>query len=463
MSQRPSNQPLHDNTVRASIAFLVMAGLLILIGVTQSWALALTILNLCIISALMALGVNIQWGYAGLFNVGIMGFAALGGTATIIVSMPPVKEAWLAGGTEVLFALLAILATISAALFVHKLLKGKRFHGLLLSLVIIGGVVLTRYLLDPGVLAIEAVNPASTGYLGGLGLPVVFAWIVGGFLAAGAAWLIGKIALGLRSDYLAIATLGISEILVAVMRNEDWLTRGVKNVTGLPRPVPYELELQQAPWFMNLVERLNSGTLAGLNSTDQAAVLQSLIVDSSSIFVKLCYTGLFTLVLIIILQLCVLALDSPWGRMVRAIRDNEVAADAMGKDVTGRHLQIFILGSAVVGIAGAMLATLDGQFTPGSYSPLRFTFLIWVMVIVGGSGNNLGAVLGGFLVWLIWVEAEPVGFWLMDALTSGMGDDSGLRKHLLDSAQYLRVIIMGAVLLLVMRFSPWGLLPEQNR
>ena len=92
MSQRPSNAPLHDNTVRASIAFLVMAGLLILIGVTQSWALALTILNLCIISAIMALGVNIQWGYAGLFNVGIMGFAALGGLATIIISMPPVKK-----------------------------------------------------------------------------------------------------------------------------------------------------------------------------------------------------------------------------------------------------------------------------------------------------------------------------------------------------------------------------------
>lgn len=463
MSQRPSNAPLHNNTIRASLAFLVMAGLLILIGVSQSWALALTILNLCIISAIMALGVNIQWGYAGLFNVGIMGFAALGGLAMIIVSMPPVKEAWQAGGVRVLLALIAMLITISAALFVHKLLHGKRLHGWLIALVILVGVVISRYVLDPGVAAIEAVNPASTGYLGGLGLPAVFAWIVGGLLAAGAAWLIGKIALGLRSDYLAIATLGISEILVAVMRNEDWLTRGVKNVTGLPRPVPYELELQQAPWFINLVERLNSGSLMGLNSTDQAAVLQTLVVDSASIFVKLCYTGLFALVLIIILQLCVLALDSPWGRMVRAIRDNEVAAGAMGKDVTGRHLQIFILGSAVVGIAGAMLATLDGQFTPGSYSPLRFTFLIWVMVIVGGSGNNLGAVLGGFLVWLIWVEAEPVGFWLMDALTSWMGDGSGLRKHLLDSAQYMRVIIMGAVLLLVMRFSPWGLLPEQNR
>ena len=84
--------------------------------------------------------------------------------------------------------------------------------------------------------------------------------------------------------------------------------------------------------------------------------------------------------------------------MMRAIRDNEVAAEAMGKDVTARHLQVFILGSAVCGLAGAMMTTLDGQLTPASYQPLRFTFLIWVMVIVGGSGNNFGAVLGGMLI-----------------------------------------------------------------
>ena len=87
--------------------------------------------------------------------------------------------------------------------------------------------------------------------------------------------------------------------------------------------------------------------------------------------------------------------------MMSAIRDNEVAASAMGKDITWRHLQVFVLGSAVVGIAGAMLTTLDGQFTPASYQPLRFTFLIWVMVIVGGSGNNLGAVIGGFIIWFL--------------------------------------------------------------
>jgi len=147
--------------------------------------------------------------------------------------------------------------------------------------------------------------------------------------------------------------------------------------------------------------------------------------------------------------------------MMRAIRDNEVAAEAMGKDVTARHLQVFILGSAICGIAGAMITTLDGQLTPGTYQPLRFTFLVWVMVIVGGSGNNLGAVLGGFLIWFLWVQVEPMGAFLMDIITSGMANDSALKLHLLDSVAHMRLLTMGVVLLLVLRFSPRGLIPEK--
>ena len=146
---------------------------------------------------------------------------------------------------------------------------------------------------------------------------------------------------------------------------------------------------------------------------------------------------------------------------MRAIRDNETAAEAMGKDVTARHLQIFILGSAICGIAGAMMTTLDGQLTPGSYQPLRFTFLIWVMVIVGGSGNNFGAVLGGFLIWFLWVQVEPIGIWLMSVVTSGMADGSWLKAHLLENAAHMRLFTMGLILLLVLRFSPRGLMPEK--
>ena len=108
-----------------------------------------------------------------------------------------------------------------------------------------------------------------------------------------------------------------------------------------------------------------------------------------------------------------------------------------------------------------MMTTLDGQLTPGTYNPLRFTFLIWVMVIVGGSGNNFGAALGGFLIWFLWVQVEPMGLALMDAVTSFMPADSGLRAHLLDSAAYMRLMTMGIVLLLVLRFSPRGLIPER--
>ena len=220
----------------------------------------------------------------------------------------------------------------------------------------------------------------------------------------------------------------------------------MKNVTGLERPVPYEVNLQAERWF-----------------ADFAAWFGSDVIEASSIFVKLCYAALFLAVLLVVVAFSERALKSPWGRMMRAIRDNEDAAEAMGKDVTRRHLQIFIIGSAVSGIAGAMLTTLDGQFTPGTYQPLRFTFLIWIMVIIGGSGNNWGSVRGGFLVWFVWIEAEPTGLWLMDTITAGFSDDSSLRAHLLEAAPHMRLIIMGVILLLVMRFAPRGLIPEVMR
>jgi branched-chain amino acid transport system permease protein len=177
--------------------------------------------------------------------------------------------------------------------------------------------------------------------------------------------------------------------------------------------------------------------------------------------VKVAYMGLFLAMLLGLLWLSQRALHSPWGRMMRAIRDNEEAAAAMGKDVTGRHLQVFVLGSVVCGIAGAMMTTLDGQFTPGTYQPLRFTFLIWVMVIVGGSGNNLGSILGGLLIWFLWVQVEPLGLWVMTQLMAGLPEASPVRMHLMEGAAHMRLLTMGAILLLVLRFSPRGLLPER--
>ena len=446
---------------RETFYFLLMASLLLIVGIFQSWSLMLSILNLCLISSIMALGINIQWGYAGLFNVGTMGFAALGGLATILISKNPVLEAWTISGMKLLIASIVILLTITLTFFVLKCFsKGKR-RTILLSAIVIIGIYTMRYFSDTAIADIEDIDPTVTGYLGGAGLPILLSWIFGGFLAAGAAWTIGKVALGLRSDYLAIATLGISEIIIAILKNEDWLTRGVKNVTAISRPVPYELDLQETDWFIETVEWLNSESLVKLSSADAADHLSALIIEYSSIYVKLCYTSLFTMVLIIILIMSIMALNSPWGRMMRAIRDSEVAAGAMGKDVNGRHLQVFIIGSAIIGVAGAMLTTLDGQLTPSSYNPLRFTFLIWVMVIVGGSGNNFGAVLGGFLIWFIWIEAEPIGLWFINLGTSWIDDSNPIRIQLINSAQHMRLIMMGLCLLFVMRFNPQGILPEK--
>ena len=424
--------------------YLIMLGLIAIVGFFQSWNVALMILNMCIISAIMSLGVNIQYGYAGLFNLGIMGFVALGGLATVIISAPPVYDAWAAGGLRVILALIFGALNILSAIYVWNYTKGSKYRPLIITILLVGGFFIYRYIFDPAVEAIEKINPAAEGYLGGLGLPVILSWPVGGLLAAIAAWLIGKIALGLRSDYLAIATIGVSEIIIFTIKNEDWLARGVKNVIGLPRPVPYEIDLQQSSNFIYWSQTF------GID-----------VVDASTLFVKLCYTVLFLIVLFILYWLCEKALNSPWGRMMRAIRDNEVAAESMGKDVKSRHLQVFILGSAVCGIAGAMLVTLDGQLTPTNYHPLRFTFIIWVMVILGGAGNNMGAILGGFIIWFFWVEVEYIGLFLMDFLTSGFSDDSAFRNHMLNSAAYMRYLTLGLILVLVLRFNPKGLIPEK--
>ncbi len=432
--------------LRNAALFAGMAALLVATGFLQSWNVALTIFQMGLISAIMALGVNIQWGYAGLLNVGVMGFVAIGGLAAVLVAAPRDPEAWAAGGPGIIVALLAGAATIYAAIRTWRRMHPGWARGLTVLAILVVGYWIYRSLFDPARDAVEAIEPALRGNIGGLGLPIALAWPVGGVLAAGAAWLVGKTALGLRSDYLAIATLGISEIIIAILKNEDWLARGVKNVIGLPRPapVPYEIDLQQDPAF---VERA-----AGLGVDP---------VLASTLWVDVLYSFVFLAVLLLLLWLSQAALASPWGRMMRAIRDNETAAEAMGKDVTGRHLQVFILGSAVLGIAGAMMVTLDGQLTPGTYTPLRFTFLVWVMVIVGGSGNNFGAVLGGMLVWYLWVQVEALGPMAIDVATAWMGEDSELRAHLVRNAAQMRLLVMGVILLVVLRFFPRGLIPER--
>ena len=179
---------------REPVLFAILAALFVLEGTVRnsmfsgSWNTSLAILNMGLLSAITALGVNMQWGYAGLFNVGVVGFLAMGALAPVLVSLPPVEGAWAAGGTRLMLALAVGVGTLAMA----KLAWTRTRSGILTAVVLIGGFVAYRWLFDPAVIAIEANNPARNGNIGGLGLPVLLSWVVGGLFAAAAAWALGR-------------------------------------------------------------------------------------------------------------------------------------------------------------------------------------------------------------------------------------------------------------------------------
>jgi len=385
---------------------------------------------------LIALGLNIQWGYGGLFNFGVMGFLMIGGFAVTFISVPLNMDFWNSDGPMMLMrALLA--AGFGAALIVGANRLGrfglsKGWHRTAKVAAWIFAYILYRSQIDPAAEYIEA----EAGFVGGLGLPVVFGWAFGGLLAAGIAYIIGKICLGLRTDYLAIATIGISEILRALIKNMDWLTRGTLTVSPVPWPVPRPQEFQA--WGSD--------------------TLQSFVLARAS------YLALVVVVVLLALFLIQRAYSGPWGRMMRAIRDNHVAAASMGKDVKSRQLEIFIFGSVLMGIGGAILTSFSQILDPGGYQPINHTFVVWAMVIVGGAGNNFGALFGGMFIYVVWVLSEPVA----QALFFSASDFSesfgwpGIPEIESRSLQ-MRVFVLGLVITLALRYAPKGLIPEVIR
>lgn len=287
------------------------------------------------IYALLALGLNIQWGFTGLFNAGVAGFFAVGAYTSAILT-----------------------------------------------------------------------SPAVAGRIGGFDLPAPVGWIAAMAVAGLIAWPIGRICLRLRSDYLAIATIGVAEIIRLVIKSEDWLTGGARGITGIPRPFG----------------------------------------DLPYLWSQLAYLALVAGILLVAYLLVERQIAAPWGRMMRAIRDNEAAARAMGKDVPARRLEAFVFGSALMGLGGALFAHFSRAITPEAIDPMVATFLVWIMLILGGSGNNRGAILGVAVIWTIWSVSEIV--------TDRLPPDYAVQ------AKYLRVFLIGLMLQLVLRFRPEGLLPE---
>jgi branched-chain amino acid transport system permease protein len=296
-------------------------------------------LTFAAVFAVIVLGLNLQWGFTGLFNVGVAGFVGVGAYASAILTGPDYPES-----------------------------------------------------------------------LGGFGLPVAVGWLGGMAAAALVALLVGVAALRLRHDYLAIATFGVATVLQLVALNAQGLTGGPFGVQSIPRPLQSWLG-SGLPW-------------------NAAYLLLVLVILAAA------YAALERLV------------GSPWGRVLRAIREDETAAEALGKRAFLFRLQSFVIGAALMGLGGALYAHFVGYIAPEDFLPI-LTFQLWAMLIVGGSGSNRGAVAGAFVVWLLW------------SLSGG-----AIRAVLPPGEQArgaaLQIVLIGAALAAMLIWRPSGLLPARD-
>jgi branched-chain amino acid transport system permease protein len=422
---------------RSIILFAALFALFAVVG----WVLGAANITLLLVQsfamALMALGLNIQWGYGGLFNFGIMGFVMLGGFAVTFMAYPINPAFWGSEGPMMLakaaLAFAAGMLLVIGARNADKVGIRGRLKTVLIVVAWIVAYIVYRSQIDPAAAYIEA---SGGGWVGGLGLHPVIGWAFGGVLCAGVAYIIGKICLGLRTDYLAIATIGISEIVRALLKNMDWLTRGTLTVSPIPWPTPLPQQFQQ----------------------------QGVSIADSFVVARLWYLLLVVAIVAVAFFLIQRAYGGPWGRMMRAIRDNYVAAASMGKNVTARQLEIFILGSVLMGIGGAIMVSFAQIYDPGSYQPINHTFLLWVMVIVGGAGNNWGAIFGALLLYLSWMISDPVSqavFGTISHWTETWG--WGAIPDIQSRASQMRVLVLGLVITAALRFAPRGLIPEVVR
>ena len=302
------------------------------------------------IYAVFSLGLNVHWGFTGLFNIGIAGFFALGAyTAALVTTQPPDPT----------------------------LFEDFKF----------GGNWSEIAFLDLGI---------DLWFFLGLGAAAA----VCGVIALG----IGYVTLRLQDDYLAIATLGIAEAVRLFFLNEKWAANGSKGLYRIPK------------------------FLGDLVSPEY-------------------YDYLYVVVALVVLAVLYLAVEqvvkSPWGRVLRAIREDEVAAEASGKNVFKFKLQAFILGAVIMGIGGALFAHNVRFLAPLTFDPLLATFVIWAMLMVGGAGNNKGAILGAFVVWGIWTGTQFLpGFF---------------------SDPNVRFFMIGVLIVAVIMVRPGGLLGEERR
>ena len=261
------------------------------------------------------------------------------------------------------------------------------------------------------------------------GFPIV-GLVVGLFVAFVLAILIGVPTLRLRADYLAIASLGLAEVVRLIVLNERWLTNGSGGVRGIPGFFDNWPVLSTFPEAM---PGLRLEVIPGSPVFLEAPFWQALL----NVTLVLAFAGAAYFVLR-------RAHRSPWGRVLRTIRSDEDLARALGKDTYSFKMQSFIIGSLIMALAGVFYTHLNLYVGPGDLDPIT-TFYAWVAVILGGSGSNRGALFGGIVIVTI---REGTRFLNDVALP-------------IDPAP-LRLLLIGVVIIAVMRYRPQGILPPQR-
>jgi len=322
------------------------------------------------IYAILTLGLNVQWGYTGHLNFGIAGFFALGAFTTALFTTSA-PTGTMAQYTQQAFGLeMPFLVGVAAAAIVS------------------------------GVFALVIAVPV----------------------------------LRLRMDFLAIATIGIAEIVRRIFQNERWLANGPQPLRGIPQPgrCLFENGCWWTPeWLVT--------ALGPLEQRDY----------------NFFYLIVVTLFVAAVYFLAERAVRSPWGRMLRAARDEEASTAMSGKNVPWVRIQSFVVGAVIMGLGGAVYAHYVITIDYSHFQPLFATFLVWVMLMLGGSGNNRGALLGAFVVWAVWSGTAFVAAGLEPVLAA-------IHSDLPERANYLRWLFVALLLAGIVLFRPQGILPEET-
>ncbi len=275
------------------------------------------------------------------------------------------------------------------------------------------------------IFSIEPADPESSlRYVGGFGdvfslpfldseqwLPFIVATLAAGIASGLLALLLSLPTLRLREDYLAITTLGVAELLRRIVIQEDGLVNGSRSMIGIPRP------------------------LSGYFSADTQR------------FVDLAIVVVLVVIVFIVVER---SIRSPWGRVLRGLKEDEVAVAASGKNVFSFKMQGFVMGAVIMGMGGAIFAFNRGSIGPTTFDHFFATFLIWAMLIVGGSGNNWGAIAGAYVVW---------GLWTTTLQLNGYDLPEILRSRIF----FMRDFLVGALIVIVLLLRPQGLVPEERR